>query len=603
MKNLLTGLLALAMTTAYCQPAKYDSLESLLKTSPSDSLIVLNELSGEYRHSDLKKSLAYALMAKQLATRSGDKRALSKSLLNAGMALYYQGDHDQSLDYYLQSLRLSEELNDTLSTILVLNELGTLQKKNGDIKNAQMHLLRALKFSIAKNDSAMISHSMNNVGHVYELQNDLQTAMKYYRESAAMREKMGDFLGAGYNYDNIGNILAKQEKYEEARIYFEKEIAIFSALHDRNAHAIAVNNMGEMYNLKKDFRKSREYLLQALAESNQIGYKDLRRHIYGVIADTYQQERNFEKAYEYFSVAMTLKDSIYNEQRSKQLQDIQTRYETEKKENQIRILQQENELKDFGLRQNRLFILGLILVVLGMIIVGYLWQNRTRLKQRAELESTRASLRESQLKAVIASQEEERKRFAADLHDGLGQIISALRLSLSKDNPQKNTVDYALTLLNDMNVEIRNIAFNLMPQALMKDGLEQALNEFASRMNRAGKINITVSAFNLNPLMGTEHKIALYRVCQEWVNNVIKYSKGTNITIQLVQHVDELVITIEDDGKGFDTNLLMLGQGNGWRNINSRIGLIKGAIEIDSDPSRQGTTVMITVPTFAVAVA
>ena len=203
--------------------------------------------------------------------------------------------------------------------------------------------------------------------------------------------------------------------------------------------------------------------------------------------------------------------------------------------------------------------------------------------------------------AVIASQEEERKRFAADLHDGLGQIISAVRLSLSKENPQQSTVDHALALLNDMNVEIRNIAFNLMPQALMKDGLEQALQEFATRMNRTGKVHVSVQSFKVDTQLGTEQKIALYRVCQEWVNNVVKYGKGQNISIQLVQHIEELMLTIEDDGKGFDTNLLVLGQGNGWRNINSRIGLIKGTIEIDSEPGRQGTTVMISIPLLTLA--
>jgi signal transduction histidine kinase len=211
-------------------------------------------------------------------------------------------------------------------------------------------------------------------------------------------------------------------------------------------------------------------------------------------------------------------------------------------------------------------------------------------------------LRESQLQAVITSQEEERKRFAADLHDGLGQIISAVRLSLSKENPEKDIVDHALGLLNDMNVEIRNIAFNLMPQSLMKDGLEDALTEFAKRINRTGQIQINVKTFHLDKEMPIEQKVPLYRVCQEWVNNVIKYANCKRISVQLVQHHEELVLTIEDDGNGFNTDALTQGQGNGWKNINSRIGLIKGNIEIDSQPGRQGTTVVITVPSYSIVI-
>jgi signal transduction histidine kinase len=175
-------------------------------------------------------------------------------------------------------------------------------------------------------------------------------------------------------------------------------------------------------------------------------------------------------------------------------------------------------------------------------------------------------------------------------------MISALRLGLSKDTLDKDSVQYALDLLNYMNVEIRNIAFNLMPQVLMKDGLHEALNEFAQRIAQSGRMNIDVQTYNINPTMNAETRIALYRICQEWVNNVIKYSTCKNIMLQAVQHPEELVITIEDDGDGFDQKLLKSGKGNGWKNINSRLSLVKGTIDIDSIPGRQGTIAILSVP-------
>ncbi len=105
-----------------------------------------------------------------------------------------------------------------------------------------------------------------------------------------------------------------------------------------------------------------------------------------------------------------------------------------------------------------------------------------------------------------------------------------------------------------------------------------------------------MQTFDIDNDMPSEHRIALYRICQEWVNNVIKYSGGNQISIQLVKHPQELVLTIEDNGKGFDANSLMESQGNGWKNINSRLHMIKGAIEIDTQKDRQGTTLIITVP-------
>jgi signal transduction histidine kinase len=287
---------------------------------------------------------------------------------------------------------------------------------------------------------------------------------------------------------------------------------------------------------------------------------------------------------------------LFETEKSKQISELQTRYETEKKEATINLLTKDNELKDISIRENSLKIVGLLFLLAILIGFGVLWQNRVKLKQQAVLNSARAELRQLQLQAVIASQEEERKRFAADLHDGFGQMISALRLSLSKETPDGTAIRYALDLLNEMNVEIRNIAFNLMPQVLMKEGLHEALKELAERITKSGTVTIDVQTYNLNPLIASEHRIALYRICQEWTNNVLKYSGCKTITLQAVQHPEELVITIEDDGNGFDKNLLVEGIGNGWRNINSRLSLINGTIEIDSSPGRKGTIVIISVP-------
>jgi signal transduction histidine kinase len=603
MKPILALLFSLIVISSYSQNKKLDSLQLLLRAAKTENekTLLSNELSKAFQTVDFQKSLKYALDAKALAQKNSDQRQLAKSLLNAGISYYYQGNHGEALDQFLQSVKIFELLNDTSGTIAVLNEMGTLEKKNGDLKNSENHLMRALELSRQIGDSTSLANSMNNIGHVYEVQNDLKKAMDFYSKSALIKEAMGDFYAASFNYDNMANILAKEGKFTEAQKFFEKEISILENLNDRAMYAIALNNMGEMLDLKGDVEKARQYFLQSLTVSNEIGYKDLQSHILNMLSESYKRQNNYRKSYDYLVQRNTVRDSIFNEQKSKQLLDLRAKYESEKKESEILFLKQENEIKDFNLRQNRLFNLGLIVVVLGMLIVGYLWRNRTMLKQKAELETTRASLRESQLQAVITSQESERKRFAADLHDGLGQIISAVRLSLSKENPQQNTVDNAISLLNDMNIEIRNIAFNLMPRSLTEEGLQAALEEFANRINRSGRIQISVKAYHLENDLELERKVALYRVCQEWVNNVLKYSNSSRISIQLVQHQEELVLTIEDNGIGFDISKLMQGQGNGWKNINSRIGLLKGVLEIDSHPQRDGTTVAITVPSFAIA--
>lgn len=603
MKPLLFAALLLLSLESVCQTATIDSLKKVVETSADDSAkaSLYQQLSQHLRSIDFRESRTYAEQALNLSKKINHQKLIGKSLLSIGLTFYFEGNHEEAMRYYLESLKTFENNNEIAGRVEVLNEMGTLEKKNRDLKNSEKHLLEALSLSQTLGDSILIAHSMNNLGHVFELKGELDKAMDYYRISAIIKENLGKLYDASFNYDNMANVLSAKGRFDEAEAYYKKEISIFKSLNDRANYAIAINNLGEMNKLKKDYAKAASFFLDALTISNAIHYRDLSSHIYRMLAETYESQKDFRKAYEFVLKGNALRDSIYNEQRSKQLLDMQTKYETEKKESQIKLLEQENQLKDLGLRQNRLFILGLVMVVLGLIIVGYLWKARIEFKQKAALESTRSQLRESQLQAVIASQEEERKRFAADLHDGLGQIISALRLSLSKENPEKTTLDHALGLLNHMNIEIRNVAFNLMPQALMKDGLEEALKEFATRINRSGGVAINVGSYSMTANISAEQKIALYRICQEWVNNAIKYSNCSNISIQLVQHPEELVVTIEDDGNGFSTAVLANSNGNGWKNINSRLALVKGTIEIDSDPQRQGTTCIVTVPLFSLA--
>lgn len=584
------------------QSTSIDSLEQLLRLekAASGQITLLHELSYESRKKDLAKSIQYAEKAREVALKNGLASDVARSYVNSGTAYYFQGRHEQALADYLEALKTYEHLRDSAGEVDVLNEIGTLEKKNGHLESSEKNLLRALELSKALADSGRVANSLNNLGHCYELKGDLELAMKLYRESTIIKEKQREWFAASFNYDNMANVLSRQQKFAEAENYYLKEIAIYNQLGDRMNYAIAVNNLGEMHQLKGDLGNARKCFHESLAISTEVGFKDLQHHIYTMLSANYEAENDFKRAFEYYRDAALLKDSIFNEQKSQQILDLRTRYETEKKESQIRLLQQENELKDLGLRQNRLFILGLVLALLSILIVGFLLLNRIKLKQNIDLETTRASLRESQLQAVIKSQEEERRRFAADLHDGLGQIISAVRMNLSREEVKKKTIDQALGLLDEMNLEIRNIAFNLMPHALMSESLEAALEQFVARINRTGKISAAVSAFNLGSDIPADQKIALYRICQEWVNNVIKYSGADAITIQLVQHPEELVVTIEDNGAGFDPDDLNRSQGNGWKNINSRVTLIKAQVEIDSAPGRKGTTLLLSVPVFMV---
>ncbi|MBS1952472.1 MAG: hypothetical protein OJF59_002096 [Cytophagales bacterium] len=598
MKKYFALALLFYFSESRAQDKKTDSLLQLItrEANVRNKSVLLNQLSFHLRTKDFQKSLSYANQAFDLAKQANDFSEQGRARLYMGIEFYYMGIYDEAIANYLAALKIYEQIHDKEGMSSVLNELGTFHNKQGDLEKAQKSFEQALALAQETKDSSLIGNSLNNLGIVYEKRKDFKAAMEYYKNSAVIKEALNDLNGVSYNYDNMGTLQAQLGNFKEAADYLNRVITIRKKINDRAGYAIALNNLGEMYLMKKDFIAAKKYFNMALKLTYEINYKDLRGYIFSLLSDISKTEGDHQKSYLYLAQSYQVKDSLLNEQKSKQILELQTKYETEKKENQIVLLTQQNEIKDIHIRQNTLAIAGLVIFISGLIAFGRLWQTRTRLKQQAELESARAELRQEQLQAVIASQEEERKRFAADLHDGLGQIISALRLGLSKEKVESSTITYSLSLLNDMNVEIRNIAFNLMPQVLMKEGLHEALKELAQRISQSGKVTIEVQTYNLHPAMDSVHRIALYRICQEWINNAMKYSGCTKIMVQAVQHPDELVLTLEDDGNGFDQNLLMHSKGNGWKNINSRLSLIHGTIEIDSVIGRKGTVAILTVP-------
>ncbi|MCW5912750.1 MAG: tetratricopeptide repeat protein [Cyclobacteriaceae bacterium] len=545
---------------------------------------------------DFANAKLLAAWATTIAADNEWKQDEGYAQMNWGIITYLSGDYEHVLEKYFRALSIFEELKDKSGIAAVNNELAVFYRKQNAIDKAMACLDIAEKNAREANDLTRLGTSLAHRGAFLSRSGKMEEARPYYMEVYEIRKKAADSVGLGYVLLDLSEIALHQGNIDQSLNYLNESTRIRQKIGDKQGVAVNMVTRGEVFLQAKRTREAIVSLQEGLKQGEAIGYTDLVRFTLGALADAHVEQNDYKTAYQYRMRHHALQDSLFNLDKTKVIQEMQTRYETVKKENEILLLKQENEVKDTKLTQSMQAIV-ILLVVLGLILaLGYLWKNRLQLKQQAELQSTRAALRESQLKAVIASQEEERKRFAADLHDGFGQMISALRLTLSKEKIERPTVEHALSVLNEMNLEIRNIAFNLMPQVLVKSGLDEALKELAARMNRTGSVSVSAQTFDLEADMPDDLRIALYRICQEWVNNILKYGHATAITIQVVQHPRELVLTIEDDGNGFELSSLTAGRGNGWKNIHSRLHMIKGSIEIDTSPGRKGNTMVATIP-------
>ena len=202
----------------------------------------------------------------------------------------------------------------------------------------------------------------------------------------------------------------------------------------------------------------------------------------------------------------------------------------------------------------------------------------------------------------MVAEENERKRIASDLHDGVGQTMSAARMNLSalshsinlETDEQKNNFDKIKLLIDESCNEVRTVSHNMMPGSLAKKGLAQAVKEFTDKINQQVlQINFHSDGFDKSTDVNNE--TVLYRIIQECVNNVLKHAQAKTLDISLIKDKDGISISIEDNGKGFNINLMNANEGIGLKNIKARVAFLKGIVEWQSSPGR-GTLVAIHVP-------
>lgn len=145
--------------------------------------------------------------------------------------------------------------------------------------------------------------------------------------------------------------------------------------------------------------------------------------------------------------------------------------------------------------------------------------------------------------------------------------IQGLKNTSNDPLVRNEIVDNSTILLNDIQREIQNIAFNLMPQVLTNEGLIPALQELITRINKSNQVNANVRVFGIDERLNEVFEISLYRILQEWISNILKYAEATKLLIQFTAHEEEVISTVEDNGNGFGLKTFGNSKGNGWRNI------------------------------------
>lgn len=641
---LLALLLSATKVHAQLTSAQLDSLSRVSRTHAADTMrvLALTELCYGYRFINQDSALKFARRGIQLGTKINFKVGLAQAYSDAAFVYYDRSNLDTAAMFWERALELRSELNDRAQVASLYMKLGAVSYRKGVYADALAHQLNALRLYEELGIRTGIARALNNTAAVYQNMNELDQALIYYEKAFIIHEQDNEQVEMGMTLINIGNIYFLNKDYPRAKHTFLRALDLLQKDAQPTNKSIVMNNLSELYTIagnydsaawfteqalklrressdisgiisslnmmgriqskRKNYSAGEKYLQEALALATDKNLLSEQSRVYKTLHELYSDQGEWKKSLDAHIRFAALEDSMLNESTRKEVAALRIEYETEKKEQQIAVQNAELSGKEARIQRDATIMMALAITVALLLVIVILLRNRRRRKAEIERQQNEIALREAYIRATIESQEQERKRFARDLHDGIGQSISALRLCLAEiqrtkdDETKLDILGRTDQLMQEINSEFRSVAFNLMPHTLIQYGLQSALSEMARRLNSMGRQEFSLNVFEFPDRLDELAEISLYRIVQEWTTNILKHSNATRVDIQLTGHEDELIVLIEDDGSGFDAANLHRGTGNGWKNMRSRINLIKGTIDLDTSPGRQGTTFTLRVP-------
>lgn len=604
-----------------CFTQNIDSLEIVLNTkkiSTSEEIKICDDLSWGFLSENASKSKFFARRGINVALKSGNNVMTATLYRNLGVACYMISEMDSALGYFDTAEKYAKKADNPELFDLINFARANLYNMSGDYQNAISLYLQVLPNFEKRNEKAKVRKVLGNLGTLYFSSHNYKLSEKYYLLSEKLSKELGDGWGLSQAYNGLANIystgiidLEKSFQYAkkaliEARKYDDKQNealinqslsqiywqhfkdfdkAVKSGLEGLNIAkefcspsdiSAMQNNLSNIYYHKGDYLNCRKYALEATQTdtADLDVYSNIAANI--VRSGIYLNDK--ENAIKYFNRYYDIVNTRTNKEVKQFEIESEKKYQTEKKEMQIL------EMKKQAKLMTVIGIIGALLLLLFIVLIYYRYKIIKRNKIIAEQKVTQLE-QEKQLVAtqsILDGETAERTRLARDLHDGLGGMLSAVKLNLfdMKKDVVIETEDVSrfnkvLEMLDNSIQELRRVAHNMMPESLSRYGLKVALEDFCNSFT-----NVKFHFFGNEKRLEKSLEITIYRAIHELVNNAVKHANADIINVQFIQQEDSISINVQDNGLGFDAEKQLAG--NGLRNIQNRVNSVGGTMNIFS---------------------
>lgn len=685
MKYLLSILLwsALACNFLNAQNSRIDSLKRIVKAAGSDSdkIHALKNVSWAYLNSSSNMPLAkiyidsvyhlsksssdkgglaianyqYGVLERQKGNynpaldyfdkyikhseKTSNKKEIANGLYQKAIVLDDQGEYEKATQIYYDILKIYEELNDPFSIATILNGLGEQFKKTNKLDLAMDHYERALKIFIDLDKKADIANVYYNIGGTHQKRKNYSEALNYLNKALLLDQELESQWGTAYDYEAIGEIYGLQENYGEALKVHLKALEIREKLQQKRELAESHTHVGTDYLKLKEYSKSKLHLEKAVQLAEEIGAKKAAQDAYEKMSMVYAAIGDYKNAFLFKDRFVSVKDSLFNETKSKQLQELQVKFDSEKKQDAITALQKDAEIKNLLLEQQKTIrnvIIGLSIVA---ILFSYILFNRYRRKQKekGEAEEKQRLIDKERQKTQIEKQRVDelekidrlKDEFLANTSHELRTPLSGI-IGLSESLKDGAAGKMSLKAIENLDMisnsgkrlshlvndildfsKLKNQDLVLASRPVDVQAMADVVLKLSKPLLQSKNVKL-INAISKDVVLVEADENRLQQILHNLVGNAIKFTEKGQIEINAEEKDNMLSISISDTGIGIpkdkfqnifksfeqadgSTQREYGGTGLGLSVSKQLVELHGGTINVDSEVGK-GSTFMFTLP-------